>query len=129
MSSKIYILVVVTIGFFMIPSISFACGSGCSSKKTESKESFNSEKHSKHQATENGCCNNKNQSKNDNGCSGKCKHNSCNCITPVLSLILPSFSELTINLFDFSTKKQKDFYSETIISSGFYSLWLIPKIS
>ena len=128
MSSKIYILVVVTIGFFMIPSISFACGSGCSSKKTESKESFNSEKHSKHQATENGCCNNKNQSKNDNGCSGKCKHNSCNCITPVLSLILPSFSELTINHFDFSHKKKSFTFEKSNASSGFYYIWTPPNI-
>ena len=128
MSSKIYILILVTIGFFMIPSNSFACSSGCGTKKTEPKESCNSDKHSKHQAAENGCCSNENQSKRSNGCGGKCKHNSCHCTAPVLSLILPSFSELTINHFDFSHKKMSFTFKESNISSGFYYIWTPPNI-
>ena len=129
MRAKIYILILVTIGFFMIPSVSFACGSGCGTKKTESNASCNSDKHSKHQAAEDGCCSNENHSKHSNGCSGKCKHNSCNCITPVLSLIIPSFSELTINHFDFSNQKNSFFDKESTISSGFYYIWTPPNIS
>ena len=128
MSTKIYILILVTIGFVMIPSISFACGSGCGTKKTEPKESCNSDKHSKHQAAKNGCCSTENQSKDSKGCSGKCKHNSCHCTAPVLSLILPSFSELTINHFDFSHKKKSFTFEKSNVSSGFYYIWTPPNI-
>ena len=128
MGKKTYILIIVIIGLFMIPSISFACGSGCCAKKIETKKSWNSDKHSKQQSAENECCHNKNKSKNGNGCNGKCKHNSCNCTTSVLSLILPSFSELTINHFDFSNQKKNFTFEEFNTSSGFYYIWTPPNI-
>ena len=127
-SKKIYILILITIGFFMIPSISFACGAGCGTKKTESKETCNSDKHSKQQTTKNGCCSTRNQSKHGNRCGGKCKHNSCHCTAPVLSLILTSFSELTLNRFDFYNQKKNFNIEQSNISSGFYYIWTPPNI-
>ena len=128
MRAKIYILILVIIGFLMIPGSSFACGSGCGAKKTESKESCNSVKPYKQQSAKKSCCSNVDQSKQGNGCSGKCKHNACHCTAPVLGLIQPSFSELTINYFDFSNEKKSFTFEKSNVSSGFYYIWTPPNI-
>lgn len=69
-----------------------------------------------------------NQKKND-GCGGKCSHSKWAC--PSVSNGFTVSSELVLkrNSFNFSSEKQKYSNAETFIFSGFYSLWLIPKIS
>lgn len=131
MSKKVYILVFITIGFFMIPSISFACGSGCGNKKstkTESAESSDTKKVSK--SSEKKCCDTSKSSKQNDGCKGKCKHPTCHCITPVLNIVLTPFSDLKLkNNFDFSNKKKSFTFEESNTSSGFYYIWTPPNIS
>ena len=133
MGKKIHILVFIMIGFFLIPSISFACGLGCGSKKvtkTESKDCCDSKKDRQQQATEKGCCDSGKHHKQDDGCSGKCKHNSCNCIAPVLNIIFTSFLELKLNNnFDFSNEKKSFTLEDSNISDGFYYIWTPPNIS
>jgi len=79
------------------------------------------------------CCkNSKHNSENkdkdhDGGCNGKCGHSNCTTSTVQFSL---AFFEIKFknNNYDFSEKEQNYFNSETNLSSGFYSIWLIPKI-
>ncbi|MGH2667171.1 hypothetical protein [Flavobacterium sp.] len=61
-------------------------------------------------------------------CEGKCGH--LNCTTSTVQLSLPVWNEIEFksNSFDFRSEKQKFYHNETSISSGFYSVWLPPKI-
>ena len=124
MKKRLHIIIIIlTLGFFLSPTLSYACGT-----KTE-KSSCNKEVSSKKENKD--CCKSDNNSENkrEKGCAGKCGHSKCGCPSSSNGFTLVYEIYFKNNLFDFSTEKQKDFYSETIISSGFYSLWLIPKIS
>ena len=123
MSKKFYILLLVVFGFFMIPSVAFACGTktekSCCKKKSSSK------------TEQKDCCkkeNTSNESSHD-GCNGACKDLSCNSSTVYMGLTSLFHTELNSQLFSFSTEKQNYYYSEIFISSGFRSIWLPPKIS
>lgn len=108
------------LGFFLPTSV-YACGTetekscckGEASSKTEKKD----------------CCNGKHSKDNNNGCSGKCGHSNCTTSTSI-NLSIISLNEILFknNNFDFSTEKQKFYHSETLISSGFYSIWTPPNI-
>lgn len=77
------------------------------------------------------CCKKENHSKgkHEEGSQGKKKQSSCNCFVFQINLILPTEKEATISCFLFLDKKDKFIDKETPISSGFSSIWLIPKIS
>ena len=123
MSRKFYILLLVMLGFFMMPSVAFACGTktemACckkeSSSETEGKECCKKEKKS-------------NQSSHDD-CNGACKNISCSSSAIYLGLTSVLNAELNKQIFSFSNKKQNYYYSEIFISSHFRSIWLPPKIS
>lgn len=121
--NKVHIVVIVLFGFLLIPSKTLACGS--SSDKNSCNKEVSSKKENKD------CCqgNNNSGNKREKGCAGKCGHSKCGCPSSSNGFTLVYEIYFKNNIFDFSTEKQKDFYSETIISSGFFSLWLIPKIS
>lgn len=124
---KLYILLIVIFGFLLMPSNTFACGNSCG-KKTE-KHSCKKETSSKQD--KDGCCSNdsNSKSKNHNGCGGKCGHAKCGCTIVTNGFTATIELNFKNNNFDFSTEKQKFSNTETFISSGFHSLWLIPKIS
>ena len=118
----IHILVLVVIGFFLIPIGAFACGSHSGKSCCNKEISANSEKKD--------CCKNGNHSKDksQDGCKGKCGH--LNCVTSSVQYNLVVFEfYFKNNNFDFVEKNQNYFNSNSSISSGFTSLWLIPKIS
>ncbi len=116
------IIIILTIGFFMSPTSSYACGTksekSCCNKETTSKKTQTKD-----------CCNGKHSKDKDNSCGGKCGHSNCTSSTSV-NFSLISFYEIEFknNSFDFSSEKSKFYNSKTNISSGFYSIWLIPKI-
>lgn len=116
------LLLIVTFGFFLMPSLASACemksGKSCCSKEmSSSNEKMD-------------CCKKVNHSKEkkDEGCSGKTKHSSCNCSIFHINVILPPETETIVTCFLFLDKKDKFIENETKISSGFSSIWLIPKI-
>lgn len=119
---RVYLLALVLLGFLLMPTATFACG-GQSEKNSCSKAtSANSEKMD--------CCKKDSHSKNKSsqGCNGKCGHS--NCVTSPTQFSAAFFDiQFNTNDFAFLEKKQNYFNSKTNISSGFYSLWLIPKIS
>lgn len=112
----------IAVGFFLIPAISMACemksGKSCCNKEMSSKENSKD------------CCKKSKESKDknhDGSCNGKCGHN--NCIPSTVQLNLAFFEiKFKNNNFDFSEKEQNFIHSEANLSSGYSSLWLIPKI-
>ncbi len=113
------LLIILTIGFFMLPTSSYACGTksekSCCKKETSSK----TEKKE--------CCKNHSKDK-ENGCGGKCGNPTCTNSTVNFSIVIFNDFKFNNNNFDFSSEKQNFYYSKTNISTGFYSIWLIPKI-
>lgn len=77
------------------------------------------------------CCNKNGHSKakNNEGCGSKCNHSKCGCTSSSNTSISITEWNSSTNCFNFSPEKQKFYNFETSISSGFNSLWLIPKIS
>ncbi|MBC7845278.1 MAG: hypothetical protein H7Y10_02155 [Flavobacterium sp.] len=120
--NKFHILVLVILGFFLMPTATFACGSHSGKNSCSKETSADMEKMD--------CCKKDPHSKNNSnkGCNGKCGHS--NCVTTSNQYNVAYFDiKFTNNDFVLFEKKQNYFNSETNLSSGFYSLWLIPKIS
>ncbi len=127
MTKKFHILLlIVTLGFFLIPTLTYSC-------EMKSKKSCCNKEISSSNKEKMDCCKNNNPSKSNDeksegGCSGKCGHTNCTTSSVQFSL---TFFEIKFkgNNLEFSEKEQNYFNSETNISSGFSSIWLIPKIS
>lgn len=120
---KIQLILIITLGIFLMPSNGFACGRNkiktektCCKKETASK----TEKKS--------CCDKSDNCKKE--CRGKCGHFTCTAVSILQFSIINTFDiDFKNNNFSFSTKKLKFYQSETFVSSSFYSIWIIPKIS
>lgn len=119
---KFYILLIVVLGFFLMPTVTFACENN-SSKHSSSKETSS-------KMDKDDCCKDDSHSKTKNheGCGGKCSHSKCRCASSCNTSV--SINELNFNrnIFNFFSEKQNFYNYENSISSGFNSLWLIPKI-
>ncbi len=115
------IIIILTLGFFLSPTLSYACGTktekSCCKKETTSK------------TEKKDCCKNKQSKDEDKSCGGKCGHSNCTSSISINFSIISSYEiNFKNNNFDFSTEKPKFYHSETFISSGFTSVWLPPKI-
>lgn len=123
---RFYIILIVTLGLFLVPTATFACGNR-SEKDSCSKETSKTHKDNKDCCSEEGGHSKK---ENHDGCGHKCGHASCGCASicngGITFLNQLEFKNIT---FSFFSKKQRFHNSETSILSGFYSIWLIPKIS
>lgn len=74
------------------------------------------------------CCNKHSEGK-DNSCEGKCGHSNCTSSASVNFSIISSYEiNLKNNTYDFWEEKSKFYHLKTSLSSGFYSIWLTPKI-
>jgi hypothetical protein len=106
-----------------MPSNSFACENN-SAKHSSSKETSS-------KMEKDDCCKNDSHSKTKNheGCGGKCNHSRCGCASSCNSSVSMNELNFNRNIFNFSSEKEKFYDYETSISSGFNSLWLIPKIA
>ncbi|RKS02975.1 hypothetical protein [Flavobacterium sp. 102] len=120
---KHYFILLLLFGLFCMPNSLYACGSSTNKTEKHSCKKENSSKSLKD------CCCSKAKNKKHNGCGGKCGHSNCTTSTISVSSILNNEIELNLNRFDFFDKKEKFYMSETNTSNGFYSMWLIPKIS
>jgi len=119
------ILTLFFLGFFLMPNQSYAC-----SKKSTQTEQSSCSKEKSNKSKHSGC---KGKSckkcKDSNGCGGNCKHSSCRCGASITSLSLPVIIELKAKNQFAAGKKQKFGFKEACYSSGFFSIWLPPKIS
>ncbi|MEZ0006440.1 hypothetical protein ABH942_001810 [Flavobacterium sp. 28YEA47A] len=115
---KLYFMLLVMLGIFMMPESSLACGK-TSQKKNCTKEITTSKKH------KDTCCENKDSS---HSCKGKCKNTSCVCPVSSVNAVVFMYQEFANNLFP-STEKRLEFYhTEADFASGFHSIWQPPKI-
>lgn len=120
MKKKLHIyIIILTIGFFLLPNLNYACGTKvekeCCKKEMSSKK------------VEKDCCKNSQSNKNKS-CGGKCGHTNCTTTSVNFSIVSLNEIEFKNNNFDFSHEKQKFYHSETFISSGFSFIWQPPKI-
>ncbi|MFV8342926.1 hypothetical protein [Flavobacterium sp. XS2P39] len=118
MAKKFYILLIVTLGFLIGPTLAFAhsnkASMTCCKKESAAKT----------------CCKEKDSKKKGHNCDNSCVGNSCGCPTTYCgSTSMVFFQTENNSLFSFSEKKQDYFYSEIFISSDFRSIWLPPKLS
>lgn len=110
---------------FTIPSIGYACvKKNVETEKACCKRKLSNKKESK------SCCDSTSTNYDDNSCNGKCGNSNCTATASVgSSLFIYNEIEFTNNNFDFNTSKPKFYHSENLLSDGFLSIWLIPKIS
>jgi hypothetical protein len=97
--------------------LSYACGTKsekecCKKEKTEKKA----------------CCDNKHSKDKDNSCGGRCGHSNCTTSTVNFSIVSLFEIDFKNDSFVFFKEKSKFYLSKTFISSGFTSVWLLPKI-
>jgi len=122
--NKFHIIVIMLFGFLLMPSITFACENN--SVKHSSQREISSK------TCDDDCCKKDglSKTKNHDGCGGKCKNSKCGCASSCNSSTVV-FAQLNFNSnpFNFASEKLKFYNYQTSISSGFNSLWLIPKIS
>lgn len=121
--NKFHIIVIVLFGLLLMPSSSFACENN-SSKHHSSRKEISSK------SCNDDCCKKDSHSKTKNheGCGGKCTHSKCGCPSSCNSSVAVYELNLNSDLFNFASVKLEFYNYETSISSGFNSLWLIPKI-
>lgn len=106
-----------------MPVNAMACGK--SSEKKSCKKEMSVAKSCKES-----CCGSNDS--NDKGCKGKCGHSECGCSStcPVSSVNFLVEINFKNDMFSYSSiRKVKFSYATPSISDGFYSIWLIPKIS
>lgn len=126
MTKKFHILLIIlTIGFLATPTLTYACGT-----KTTKTEKSCCKKAKNEKDTKKNCCKKSNPKgdKDNNGCDGKCNHSDCSCPTTHFAFSLPFWAELRAKTYFAENKKTKNYYNETYLSSGFYSIWTPPNI-
>ena len=117
---KIHIILLVLIGFLIMPISTVACG-------TISKKSC-CQSEIKNSGCKMKCCQKKSKNKSNKGCEGKCGKSTCQVQTVSFIATLPNFSEIKNNYYFFSTSRQCFFNQETNISDGYYFIWSPPNI-
>lgn len=125
LSKHISVVILLCMGFFLVPSISY----GCAKKLAKTVQNSNS-KDQFYKAEIKDCCKTKSckRDKDHNDCSGKCKHNSCRCSTSSSSSSLPIPIYIRNENHFFEIKQQKFDFKQAYHSSGFSSIWQPPKI-
>ena len=120
--NKIYIILIVLLGYFLMPDITYACGSGSGSHSCKMEMSSKTKMKD--------CCSKKSNSKEskDKGCSGKCGQSMCSVSSVNIGITSSIQYEILNTAFSFSEKKQNFSHAISFPSDGYVSLWLIPKI-
>ena len=126
MARKFHILLIIlTLGFFTIPTLTYACGT-----KTAKTEKSCCKKEKSEKSSKKDCCN-KNKSNNDKenkGCDGKCNDSNCSCPTTHFAFASPFWTEIKTKIHFAKSKKIKNYYNENYLSDGFVFIWTPPNI-
>jgi len=123
-SKHISFIILLCLGFFLIPSLSYACAK--KSTQAEYKSSLK-DQIPKIERTDN-CKTKPCENCNDNDCTGNCKHSCCRCITSSPAFSLPTLIYFKVTNLFAETKKQKFNFKQAYYSSGYSSIWQPPKI-
>ncbi|CAC9973247.1 hypothetical protein [Flavobacterium panici] len=117
---KFYFLAFLLLGFFIMPSNTFACVSKSKTgHSTTQMSSTNSKKD---------CCAAGHMGKKNHCCDNNCKDSKCICAPSAGVFLVFNETSLKTRNYFFGTKNQKFNHPESSISSGYSSLFLKPKI-
>jgi hypothetical protein len=120
MAKQVFILLVIFTGFFLVPKLSYSCVSKPVVKTSCSQQGKNC-------AKDKTCCGDHHSKKDSNdNCGGNCPHNSCHCPASNLTIVLPH--KQGIDYGDYGAEKQTYYSPGFVLSQGFHSIWLPPKI-
>ena len=115
------IFLLVSVGFFLMPNQSYAHNS----KSTENY-CRECQKNQDCSNSDNACCLEHHSNKNQkNGCEGNCNHSGCHCPTCNVPLLNNGRTQKHYVL----KKTNKYHLFDFVLSSGFHSVWIPPKIS
>ena len=121
MAKKVRILLILLLGFFLIPSSAFACNSKpdkvCCKKETPKKS-----------CAKDCCKKSKHSSKDKSGCNRDCSNTSCQCPTSDFVFILPFLVEIANEKIELLNDRHFFLDIKPYLSSGFYSIWTPPNI-
>ncbi|MFN7099474.1 MAG: hypothetical protein ACK4M4_03770 [Flavobacterium sp.] len=123
---KYHFILLFLLGMFLMPSNVMACGKGLG--KSFCKKEVSSTKKEK----ENCCGSDKSKQKDQEGCKDNCVNSKCGCSSTCPTSSVSLLSEIIFKnlIFNYSSIEKVNFFNTTpSISDGFYSIWLIPKIS
>lgn len=127
MTKKAHILFLfLTLGFFLMPSVTYACGK--SSEKTSCEKKVISTKADSDSCQKECCKKDSSSNKDQHGCNGKCDHSGCTTSGLQFSVISEIEFDFNTNTFNFPLEKPVSYYTETPLSDGFTSIWQPPKI-
>lgn len=122
---KIDIILFIFFNFLLLPNFTFACGTTTAYKS----EKNNCNTQTSALTRKAYCCNIHSKDKNHEGCDRKCGHSKCGCSSTCNTLVSINGIISNNTSFNFSPEKQRFYDLNTFISSGYYFLWFIPKIS
>jgi hypothetical protein len=123
---KYHYILVLILGLFLMPTTSMACG--VSSTKHSCKKEVASSKSEKKSC----CSNDASKEKEPKECNGNCGHAKCGCTsTCASSSVSLLFEPAYKSTIFYISSIEKDNFSPTSspLSAGYYSIWLLPKIS
>lgn len=123
---RYHFIFLVLLGIFLMPDNAIACGSG--NEKHACKKEASSVKKEKMSC----CGSNDSKDKDNKGCGGNCGHSKCGCSSTCPTSSVSFVPEISFQLtaVNFPLFEKINFlYTTPSISDGFYSIWLIPKIS
>ena len=110
-------ILIIGICFLLTPSSCYACGLKSCSTSAHKK------------ATTHHACSQKSGSHNHKDCNGNCKDQTCHCVNVSFNLALHTPVYSINNVFFYSQKKQSLYTGSFLLSTGYFSMWLPPKIS
>jgi hypothetical protein len=122
MAKQVFILLSVLTGFFLVPGVTYGCGSNpgkeaascCQERQARGKD-------------EQSCCAGHHSKKSaDNDHDKGCSHHFCHCSS--VSATVLSYSD-SVKHYLLVIPKKEYHLSDFVLSSGFHSIWLPPKIS
>ena len=138
---KYHFILLLVLGLLLVPISATACGKGsdmscCKKEVSATKKEKNScckKEVSSTKKEKKSCCDSDSSKEKDHkSCKGKCGHAACGCSSSCSASSVSFLSEINLknNMINYSfIEKVKFLYTTPSISDGFYSIWLIPKIS
>jgi hypothetical protein len=124
----LYIVLVAFIGLLSLPGESRACGAKATGIQ-KAKCAKAKKAHGNHLLAKKSCDSKDSHDPCGKDCGGKCGHGNCKCIATCLNTAIIAPAEFRSETQFAGLSDQKSLYQPAHISSGFYFIWLPPKIS
>lgn len=113
--NRLSFILLLLLGLLLAPATTYACGKGASHACKKEKK-----------ADTDSCCG----EKDDRPCKGKCGNKSCGCSTAAgATASLAADADFKIPFKTVFLQKNGFSYAAPSVSGGFFTIWLIPKIS